>query len=371
MSRTKIFDEPRFEVVALGQGEERTLLVHDTENRLGKVVQVSARKSPDEIKIKLEPCVIVRGRLVDDNETPISGARVRFSPRPVGDFSPKLENATTDEQGRFEHAGVLPGTTYNVMAESVQEGFAVLAEELAVEPGETVDLGVIDVTAKQRPGPKRTSAKPVEAAAGVDVSSSAAELQGVVVGSDGKPVAGAEFFYFNGRGHDPDPMRPVRVGASDSGGRFRFALPEIIPPADTPNSWSYYHWLIVKAPGHGVVIERPANVRRLMNNASFTGGTRGAVIELPHAGEPLSGRIVDVDGRGVAGALVRVRWMLDGEDAKRRMPTDGSNPERAKLQQLLGNIEPWQLSQTLPSAKTDEQGAFELRAWEPIVGCNS
>ena len=165
-SSSKNFDEPHFDILALASGEERTLIIHDKANQFGKVLQVSEQDSPDALRVKLEPCVTIRGRLVDDNETPISGARIHISPRPGGDYSPELESATTDEKGHFEHAGVLPGTTYAVMAESVQKGFTTLAKNLAVEPGETIDLGKIDVTSDERPVPVRTKPAGTEADSG-------------------------------------------------------------------------------------------------------------------------------------------------------------------------------------------------------------
>ena len=119
-----------FDAVAFAPGEERTLLLYQPKKRLGKVLQVTAADgAPRELTVQLDPCVTIRGRLVDGHGKPITGASIRVRPLPGGDFSPELKPTATDADGRFEHKGVLPGTTYNVILESVQAGLKMLARE--------------------------------------------------------------------------------------------------------------------------------------------------------------------------------------------------------------------------------------------------
>ena len=53
---------------------------------------------------------------------------------------------------------LLPGGTYGVLCDGAQIGLQTVAEKLTAAPGETINLGEFDVTAKARPELKRTSA---------------------------------------------------------------------------------------------------------------------------------------------------------------------------------------------------------------------
>ncbi|MEM9660559.1 MAG: carboxypeptidase-like regulatory domain-containing protein, partial [Planctomycetota bacterium] len=219
--------ESECEIVALARGEERTVLLHQPDRRLGKALQISAADSPDELVVELEPCVTFRGQLVDDNQQPISGARIRVSPRPGGDFSPELELVATDEEGRFEHAGVLPGTSYRVMAASTRTGFATLADDLAVSPGETVDLGTIDVTSDERPEPERVEEDP-KASASTEVKVVA--MRGRVVDDTGQPIPNATVQVVQSRRLDWVGNAQHRVLGSvktDNAGRFVVDVPHV------------------------------------------------------------------------------------------------------------------------------------------------
>ncbi len=152
----KEIPDATFDALAFKIGEKRTMLFHHPDRRLGKVVRVTAGEDADQkLSVQLQPCVTVRGRLVDRDEEPISGARIRIDVSPSEDFAPNLKNVSTDADGRFEHTEVLPGSEYAVMAEAASMGFTVLARNLTVSAGETMDLGTINVSNKERPEPKR------------------------------------------------------------------------------------------------------------------------------------------------------------------------------------------------------------------------
>ena len=110
------------------------------------------------MSVRLEPYASITGRLVDANNVPLVAARVLFAVLPVEDFSPYLEQTTTDADGKFRQTAVLPGASYMVLVEGNNIGISEIAEKIAVEPGETVDLGTIDITAEERPEPVRTKA---------------------------------------------------------------------------------------------------------------------------------------------------------------------------------------------------------------------
>lgn len=226
-------------------------------------------------------------------------------------------------------------------------------------------------------------AKPVTVVAAAQASTTArAEEQatddsiitGQVVGADGKPIAGAEFYWMRSRVHDLDLMKPRLLATTDNQGNYQLTLPALGLELDAPARWSYMQWMVVRADGHGFVTERPSQLRRKREESgtllgtlanAFT-GRKGITITLPDAGEPLRGRIVNIDGQPVAGATVRVRWFTDGQsfpheqrDAEAR---GDENPEwQARISRLLGIIEPANMQQVLPSATTDENGRFVLK----------
>src|SRR5205823_3003554 len=94
------------------------------------------------------------------------------------------------------------------------------------------------------------------------------------------------------------------------------------------------------------------------------------VITLPAAGEPLRGRVVNIDGQPVAGATVKIRWFDDitTPPKSRRLGTANKaqeTPEQSdwadRVDHLLRIIEPLQVRDVLPTATTDAAGRFELR----------
>src|SRR5262249_29870665 len=125
------------------------------------------------IAVKLEPCARVVGSLLDQHGEPLRGARIEFRAE-RGDYSLSLPAASTDTDGRFAQPAMLPGGNYDIFCES--QTAALLARDLTVSPGETIDLGEFDVTKKDRPEPKRTpgaTAGQAPSAAAADGRSSA------------------------------------------------------------------------------------------------------------------------------------------------------------------------------------------------------
>jgi RNA polymerase sigma factor (sigma-70 family) len=111
------------------------------------------------------------------------------------------------------------------------------------------------------------------------------EVSGRVVGPDGKSVAGAKLFIWDRSGRSPAPQP-----ATDAEGRFRFALPgtsdlgspDLLAMADGLG----LDWLNLGYPNH------PNDARNL-------------TLRLP-PDVPIRGRVVDLEGKPVAGATVRI-----------------------------------------------------------------
>lgn len=199
------------------------------------------------------------------------------------------------------------------------------------------------------------------------------QLQGRVTGADGKSVAGAKLYWIRSRVHDIQPQPPRLMATTGDEGQFRFTPPPGVSEKD-PASWSYTDRIVITAPGHGFKLTSPYEIRRAVDGQdgvfgalarAVTGG-RGEPISLPVAGEPIHGRLVDINGQGVAGATLRIRWFNDEDDRRGSLEeAQARGAENAvwkvRLGDLLNVIEPMQLKEVLPSATTDAEGRFELR----------
>ncbi|WP_145112616.1 carboxypeptidase regulatory-like domain-containing protein [Botrimarina mediterranea] len=373
-----------FDVSALAKGEERTLMIQSEELGVGKALRISEAQSPDEITVTLEPCVTVRGRVIDENDAPLSGARVRLHPLPGGDYSPELDTVSTDEEGRFEHGGVLCGTTYNVYLESKEQGFATLAEKLAVHPGETIDLGYIDVTNDERPEPVREA---MAAAAGIapkgDVA--AVEFAGKVVDPDGKPVAGAELYYVfyvpKATGVLDSAFKPIAT--TDAQGDFRFqAAPSDFGPKATEREFKAAS-IVASRTGFGFAISTAARfeatgewqseaVERVKGlpepfreQAETMLGAAGKPLQLARDEAPIRGRILDINGKPVAGARLSLdRIWCSADDDLTAWREAAAQPKADFYSARMTTprmVSDWQIRTAVPSTTTDSEGRFTLR----------
>jgi RNA polymerase sigma factor (sigma-70 family) len=129
----------------------------------------------------------------------------------------------------------------------------------------------------------------------VDEPAGLVEIRGLVVDPAGKPVAGAKVLATRRE------ARPEATSGPD--GRFRL----LVPPHDPllrDSEYGPYPRLSALAPGFGLGWAKDA----------FKPGPSGEVtIRLVEEGPPVEGRIIDLEGRPVAGARVQVLvvWVVD------------------------------------------------------------
>jgi RNA polymerase sigma factor (sigma-70 family) len=173
-------------------------------------------------------------------------------------------------------------------------------------------------------------------------------IRGRVVDPAGKPVAGAAL-----RLAYADPVGPT-AAASGPDGRFVLQVPRSVRSAPTLlNGYDDFPWLVATAPGFG-----PGRVRGALQATDAAEVT----VRLAVDGPPIEGRIVDLEGRSVAGARV---------EAARLYPAPGDNLERW-LRENQGRRGAARLQglEWLPlssATTTDRDGRFRLagcgRAW--------
>lgn len=378
------------DIKALWGSEERTILLHHEERKLGKVLQISAKDSPNEIEALLEPCITVQGQLVDDNGIPLSAAKVRFSPDPGGDFSPELKEISTDSEGRFTQSGVLPGTTYDVMVESIEEGFATLVEDLKVEPGEAIDLGTINVTIEDRPEVMRTQSQtPKPTAKTAPLAENAVgvsrEYAGRVVDPAGKPAANAELYFAF---HIPEPAglltpRWKSLARTDANGDFRFRVSPRDFGIEASSRGFGSGMLVAVKKGYGfawpasmlhetsgqMLLQAEQNLEKFpeafREHLRAQLDSKGKPLQLVADEEPIRGTLFDINGQPVAGARLTLLGVWGHQDnnldswrsAALKPKADYYTARRATPHGINGTL----VRSLVQPATTNAEGRFQLQ----------
>ena len=111
--------QAEFDVVTLGPGEDRMVLLIHEGRKLGRAIHVKEgddKKGP--VVVTLEPSATITGRILDADGDPVPGATIRSDPKPGGDFSLSLPQVTSGNDGRFTVRDVPTGCEYSLVAES-------------------------------------------------------------------------------------------------------------------------------------------------------------------------------------------------------------------------------------------------------------
>ena len=98
---------------------------------------------PRSVTLTLERCAKIKGRLVDEQGTPVKNAEVEPSPSPSVRRQ-WLRPAACRPDGRFECTDLLPGCDYYTLeAMGPEIGRVTITKRVAISAGKTVDLGEI------------------------------------------------------------------------------------------------------------------------------------------------------------------------------------------------------------------------------------
>ncbi len=136
-------------------------------------------------------------------------------------------------------------------------------------------------------------------------------VRGRVLDPDGRAAAGAEMFIRHNVYYGWTPISPVpegqkgRVAVSDAGGRFGFELDKAssdLPAGDEP--WWHKAVIAATAPGFGLA---------WVEAGSLIDG-RAATLRLVRDDVPIRGRVLDTQGRPVAGVTVRLGRVVSLKD---------------------------------------------------------
>jgi hypothetical protein len=130
-----------FDITNLAPREERPILIRQEKLQIGKFLMLDfTDKTPSSVTIALEPCALVRGRIVDQDGIGVRGT-VEGRPEPGGDFWPSLSRSVSQRDGTFQVA-VPPGCRYSLSVEAhgFETGFV---QDFPVESGKTIDVGEI------------------------------------------------------------------------------------------------------------------------------------------------------------------------------------------------------------------------------------
>jgi len=286
-------------VLGLKPDEKRLLIVHSEAARLGKAIHVQLADAKDgRMTVTLEPTITVVGRLLDGAGDPLNTAQVTARPSSEENHALRLPSTHTDADGRFSLT-LFAGCQYDISHTEPSFELASIADELPVSPGETIDLGEFDVTSKERPEPKRTAmavassvAAPNEPATKDDVI----VVRGVVLDPEGQPVAGARVnvlrYYWHGQRSDT----PLATSSTNAQGEYvisyrktqfakNLARPEMWREAAVVVTYDGY------GPGwtsYGDIQDGGSTTLRLVDD------------------QPVEGRIVDLEGRPIAGVTVEL-----------------------------------------------------------------
>jgi beta-lactamase regulating signal transducer with metallopeptidase domain len=381
--------EGRFSLAGCAPGEEYPIYFLDPAKREGATVRLSAISTNNEsVTVRLVPCGTAKARFVNSKGEPTpfirpllkmvvtpSGLTVDFRRLDAGMFSEdgvlvsnfdglNYRNApTTDAEGRATFPALIPGASYRLNGRLGEP--AEPSRPFVVGSGETRDLG--DVLTKgtiagvaliqpATSGIETMAANAVEAnlPASPEHKSDVVTLRGQVLRPDGQPAAGARVSMRRNYWTNNVKWLPVAVAKADGTGNFELSYrpSQFVDDVGTDAKSST---VAAEAEGFGAGWVQLGDVE----------GSKPLVLKLV-AEVPIRGRVVDLEGKPVAGVHVRmlqVREPKDGQDLGPWLETIKSGAMTNAQGQTLGRVCPGVEDSADAPVITDSDGRFTLRGF--------
>jgi beta-lactamase regulating signal transducer with metallopeptidase domain/protocatechuate 3,4-dioxygenase beta subunit len=381
-----------FEVKNYEPKEGRRLLFYEPEHNLVGRHQLSG-PAPEQFDVKLSPGAVIKGRIVDADGLPLEGISITNEGKPVSSpamfMPPKPEEAgrgvlphyqyerrfTTDKDGRFELPAIIPGLKYTadcmgpgkIDGRTLTMGLGRLFTDIIAEPGQTKDLGDLRITREQeqkKPEPKadeQASSQPATARPAADAGR--VTVSGVVLLPSGQPAAGAMV-----RAAAPVWATMQHVLADN----FKSPLSEV--RADEQGRFS----ISFPAQPFGDVSKLDERWQQIWKKTQIAASLKGygpawVVYEEMELRQPLAlrlvedlpirGRVIDLEGRPIAGTTVKISGPQAATDEDLSAWIAGVKAGELPwtvYKKAARSVEP-RLVDTPTTATTDAQGTFEIR----------
>ena len=167
-------DATSVDLVAINPKQPRTVMFYHRERNLGACILADQSERSGERTITLEPCGVVKGRLVSKDGKPITNVGIGIKQVTLvnDSYEAVIPYAETDEDGKFEIQRYTPSTKFSIHTMYGPEREFV-ADSVEIKPEEIRDLGTITLTkTKSRPQPNgafqvgQTEATPANEQAG-------------------------------------------------------------------------------------------------------------------------------------------------------------------------------------------------------------
>ncbi|MEM6690753.1 MAG: carboxypeptidase-like regulatory domain-containing protein [Planctomycetota bacterium] len=381
--RPKYYDairlNDRFDVIGYdGKGPRQLFFKNEDASLVGQYRLEG--EAPESIEVQLQESVQVSGRLID-TETGLPAARRFVSCRgcSLGDESPSASFSIpwmfTDDDGRFAIKGLMSGAIYDIHPSDPKDyrkktnDFTI--DLTQVEPGTFVQLG--DVKA----GNSQKTARPP--AGEKKVARSPLVLSGAVTDRNGSPISGASLRLLENMPHQTRELSTT-LATSDANGRFAIALSIDQESSKHRLDTLKFSRLVASKDGYGVasvatcLADETGKLSSLLSEFErlyLTGHNQPQgplVMTLPDSKKPVSGHLMNSEGRPVAGAKVSTISLWEGKSGSlkewhaetQRSDSNVYSARQHLISLLNGQFVSGPAQTIVPTAITDAAGNFKL-----------
>jgi beta-lactamase regulating signal transducer with metallopeptidase domain/protocatechuate 3,4-dioxygenase beta subunit len=344
-----------FEVIVYSPTDRHRLLIYQRKLDLAGFCELTGEPAGP-LEIKLQPAGTIVGRLVDRQAKPLPKVAIVISSRTgptkhsgAGSDTNAIDQKqiSTDEQGRFQVHGVIPGLSYSAEtigliedSEHRRQPPGAIFKDVMADAGQTRDLGDLRIALTQA----KTATEPPKRA---DKSVDENLVHGRVLLPDGKPAAGARVLAVRRFWTARIGRRPVAEAVAGANGEFIIRFSKHQPHA-----------------GAGAAIRIVAKAGGFAPQWSAWSGTRDSAKELDLtlvASSPIHGRILDLEGKPIRGVRVKPVWQQapkNGLEAWLKATQSGDDTRETVLDN--GGELPAHDDPALAPAVTDTNGRFSL-----------